>query len=149
MFSGLVEAMGLVIDVKSQPPGVRLVVEAALQSPQFIYRTELNATTGSDGRIALDSWETAARLSYLAWNSMPDAELFDLAANDRLKNEAEVEAAMRRLLDDPRALPKLISFHEQAWHFARFSKIAPDRDTYPAAPPDIVNPPPMARSAGA
>ena len=79
--------------------GVRLVVEAALQSPQFIYRTELNATTGSDGRIALDSWETAARLSYLAWNSMPDAELFDLAANDRLKNEAEVEAAERLLVE--------------------------------------------------
>jgi hypothetical protein len=119
--------------------GVRLVVEAALQSPQFLYRAELGTATGSDGQIALDSWETASRLSYLAWDSMPDAELLELAASSALHTPAEVEAVLRRLLDDPRATQKLVSFHEQAWQFARFSKIAPDRDVYPDAPPDMIN----------
>ena len=35
----------------------------------------------------------------------------------------------RRLLTDARATKKLVAFHEQAWQFGRFSKIAPDAAT--------------------
>jgi hypothetical protein len=35
-------------------------------------------------------------------------------------------------------LDKLVSFHEQAWQFGRFSRISPDRATYPNTPSDFV-----------
>lgn len=117
--------------------GVRLVVEAALQSPQFLYRTELSAEPGPNGKIALDDWEVASRLSFAIWNSMPDAPLFERAREGGLRTDAEVELAARRLLDDPKAMGKLLNFHEQAWQFGRFSKIAPDREVYPEAPADL------------
>jgi hypothetical protein len=117
--------------------GVRLVLEAMLQSPQFLYRTELGSQPGADGKIALDDWEVASRLSFLIWNSMPDAELFAAARGGALESPDAVDQTVRRLLADARATKKLVGFHEQAWQFGRFAKIAPDRGAYPNAPADL------------
>ncbi len=118
--------------------GVALVVEAALQSPQFIYRTELGDETDDDGIIPLSPWETASRLSYFIYDSMPDQPLLDAAANDELNTTEQIRAQIERMLDDPRALRKLVSFHEQAWKFDRFAKISPDPEAFPGLPNDIV-----------
>ena len=118
--------------------GVRLVVEGALQAPQFLYRTELSATPGSDGLIALDAYELASRLSYTLWDSMPDPALFELANAGALSSETEVQAAAERLAADPRALEKSLSFHAQAWDFSRYGRITPDAATFPNAPDDFV-----------
>jgi hypothetical protein len=119
--------------------GVRLVVEALLQSPQFLYRTELSAATGPDGLIALDSWEMASRLSYFLWGSMPDAELLAAAEGGKLGAPADVTAAAQRLLLSPKALASVLSFHAQSLRFARFKKVAPDAGRYPNAPSDLPN----------
>lgn len=118
--------------------GVRLSVEGLLQSPQFLYRTEASVEVGADGRITLDDFEVASRLSYFLYDSMPDAELFEAARAGQLRTPEQIEAAARRMLDQPRVLDKLVSFHEQAWQFGRFSRISPDRATYPNAPGDFV-----------
>src|SRR5690349_15856375 len=117
--------------------GVRLVLEAMLQSPQFLYRTELGSQTGADGKVALDAWEVASRLSFLIWNSMPDAELFAAARGGALQTPDAVDQTVRRLLADARATRKLVGFHEQAWQFGRIAKIAADRAVYPDAPGDL------------
>jgi hypothetical protein len=117
--------------------GVRVVVEAALQSPKFLYRTELGAVTGSDGLITLDAWELASRLSYALWNSMPDAELFASARTNALGTPAAYRAEATRLITHARGLQKAVSFHAQAWEFSRYSKISPDADEYPDAPTDL------------
>jgi hypothetical protein len=117
--------------------GVRLLVEALLQSPQFLYRSELSDTRGADGIIALDSWEMAARLSYFLWGTMPDQSLFDAAAAGKLQSAADVSAAAQRLLSDPKARASVVSFHAQALRFARFQKVAPDKTKYPNAPADM------------
>jgi hypothetical protein len=119
--------------------GVRMVVEAMLQAPQFVYRTELAAAADESGLVALDGFEIASRLSYVIWDSMPDGPLFELAAASALATPAQVRAAAERMLADPKALEKKISFHEQAFQFGRFSKIAPDPGTYPGLPGDLVD----------
>jgi hypothetical protein len=45
--------------------GLRLSVEAFLQAPQFLYRTEASLEAGAGGRLALSDWEVASRLSYV------------------------------------------------------------------------------------
>jgi hypothetical protein len=119
--------------------GVRLVVEAMLQAPQFLYRTELSATAAGDGLIALDPWELASRLSYTLWDSMPDEPLFMEAQAGRLADAASVRAAAERMVTDQRALEKAVSFHAQALGFDRFSRIAPDADTYPNVPSNFIS----------
>lgn len=118
--------------------GVRLVVEAMLQSPQFLYRTELVNIVGADGLIAPNPWEMATRLSYFLLDSMPDSQLFAEAQEGGLQTPEQIESATLRLLSEPGATEKLVSFHEQAWQFDRFSRITPDAATYPEAPSDII-----------
>jgi Protein of unknown function (DUF1592)/Protein of unknown function (DUF1588)/Protein of unknown function (DUF1595)/Protein of unknown function (DUF1587)/Protein of unknown function (DUF1585) len=117
--------------------GVQLVVEAMLQSPQFLYRTEVSDGAVQNGRETLDDWEIASRLSYLIYDSMPDDVLFQKARAGQLRTAAQVSAEVTRMLDDGRASDKLVSFHEQVWQFGRYSKISPDAETYPNMPADL------------
>jgi hypothetical protein len=116
--------------------GVALVVEAMLQSPQFLYRTEQSATAGSNGLIALDDWELASRLSYFLWNTMPSDALFQSASGGTLRTAAQVGTQAMGMVGDERATTVAVSFHDQAWN-VRFSHIAPDRNEFPNAPSDL------------
>jgi hypothetical protein len=119
--------------------GVQLVVEAMLQAPQFLYRTEVSSGAAVDGRAALDDWEVASRLSYFIFDSMPDDELFQRARDGELHTPEQVGSEVARMLDDGRASSKLASFHEQVWQVGRYAKIAPDASTYPGLPGDLVD----------
>jgi uncharacterized protein DUF1592/uncharacterized protein DUF1588/uncharacterized protein DUF1595/uncharacterized protein DUF1585/uncharacterized protein DUF1587 len=114
--------------------GVQIVVEAMLQAPQFLYRTEVSRGTLEGGRELLDDWEVASRLSYFIYDSMPDEELFSRARQGQLRTPEQVAGQVARMLDDARASDKFVSFHEQVWQFGRYSKISPDADTYPDLP---------------
>ncbi len=118
--------------------GVSLVVQAMLQSPQFLYRTEYSNEIGPDGLIPLNDYEVASRLSYFIYNSMPDDELLSAAEAGELSGSDQVRAQVERMLQTDRALQTLVDFHDQAWHFSRFSKIAPDPSLFPDAPNDLV-----------
>lgn len=83
--------------------GVRLVAEAMLQSPSFLYRVELGAEGEAGEPVELTSYELATRLSYTLWGGMPDDALFDRAAADELQDPEVLEAEARRLLSLPRA----------------------------------------------
>jgi hypothetical protein len=118
--------------------GVQIVVEAMLQSPQFLYRTEVSQGAVTGGRAALDDWEIASRLSYFLYDSMPDAALFQRATAGQLHTDEQIGAEVARLLDDPRATQKFVSFHEQLWQFGRYAKIAPDPQAFPNMPSDLI-----------
>ena len=65
----------------SMPPRqavARLVLEAMLQSPHFLYRVELSKDVATDV-IPLSASELASRLSYALWQSMPDEPLLRAA----------------------------------------------------------------------
>ena len=94
--------------------GVRLVVEAMLQSPHFLYRVEFGIPNpeGVDV-VPLTSYEMASRLSYLLWNTMPDAALFEAAEANELQTAEQIEAQARRMLATPRAREAVKNFHRQ------------------------------------
>jgi hypothetical protein len=117
--------------------GVRLTVETMLQAPEFLYRTEASRKAGG-GRVPLDDFEVASRLSFFLYDSMPDEELFAAARAGRLHTPDQVETAARRMLSEPRVLEKLVAFHDQAWQFGRFARISPDAATYTNLPKGLV-----------
>ena len=106
---------------------VRLVVEAVLQSPQFLYRLDsLQTATAESGAVRIGNWEMASRLSYFLWNSMPDEALFQAARAGELDSEQQVEAQARRMLENERARSVVLDFHRQWLGFERFSGLVRD-----------------------
>jgi hypothetical protein len=114
--------------------GVRLTLEAMLQAPEFLYRIESVGTLGADGRIHLDDFDVAARLSYFLYDSMPDEALLVEARAGRLHTAEQLEAATRRMLGEPRVLDKLVSFHDQVWEVEKFGRISADASAFPNLP---------------
>ncbi len=94
--------------------GVETTIQLMLQAPQFLYRIELHQPGGTPGSLApLDSYQLATRLSYFLWSSMPDAPLLAAAGNGLLSTPAQVDAEVRRMLDDPRAERAFLHFFRQ------------------------------------
>lgn len=116
--------------------GVRLVLEAMLQSPHFLYRVELGAAR-VEGVIPLGDFEVASRLSYALWGTMPDEELFAAAAAGMLRDPAGVEVQARRMLDDPRAAEAMVDFHRQLFDVDTFGGIAPSPERFPDASAEL------------
>jgi Protein of unknown function (DUF1592)/Protein of unknown function (DUF1588)/Protein of unknown function (DUF1587)/Protein of unknown function (DUF1595)/Protein of unknown function (DUF1585) len=105
--------------------GAQLVVEAMLQSPDFLFWLEKTPDP------KLQGWAAANRLSYALWDTMPDAELFAAAAKGELGTRAGVEREARRLLDSPRAHEALNEYVSQWLRFDRLLTASKDRRKYP------------------
>ena len=105
--------------------GARLVVEAMLQSPDFLFHTE----GGPDGRSS--DYDIASRLSYLIWDTMPDQALFDAAAKGELRTAAGREAQARRLLADAKSRQALDEFFDEWLRFDRVLNSSKDEKRYP------------------
>ncbi len=105
--------------------GVQLLVQAMLQSPHFVYRVESGTSVGADGTVTLDDYEIASRLSYMLWDSMPDATLFAAAKAGVLHDSKVLAAQAKRMLADPKAATKLDGFHAQLLELARYDTLHP------------------------
>jgi hypothetical protein len=88
--------------------GASLVIRAMLESPHFLYRTEL----GPAGE-PLNSYEIASKLSFWLLGTTPSDALLDAAAAGKLSNRDAIEATARALLEDPRAVESMRDFHGQ------------------------------------
>ena len=93
--------------------GARTVVEAMLQSPNFLFHME----AGPDGKST--DYDIASRLSYLLWDTMPDKALLDAAAKGELHAAAGRDAATRRMLDNSHAHEALDEFFDEWLRFDR------------------------------
>jgi hypothetical protein len=92
---------------------VRLVLQAILQSPSFVYHLELTPAPAGVGVTPLDGYELASRLSFALWNTLPDDELLDAAEAGTLADAKGIQAQAERLLASDRARDALASFHVQ------------------------------------
>jgi hypothetical protein len=110
--------------------GVRQTIAGMLQSPFFLYRTELSTTKVGIG-IPLNSYEIASRLSYLFWNSMPDDELFAAAQAGKLLDAEGVREEASRLFDSPRAKAQFRNFHFQAFKVQSYSDLDKNTTVFP------------------
>lgn len=97
--------------------GIAAVVATLLQSPQFLYLTEVGtAAPGETGVQLLTPYELASRLSFLLWDSIPDDALLNSARDGKLGTSADVRAAAERMMADPRARPAIIRFAREWIH---------------------------------
>lgn len=105
--------------------GAQLVVEAMLQSPNFLFR--LDETSNS----AWKPYAAASRLSYSLWDTTPDTALMDAAARGELSTPSQIEAMARRMLRDPRAHQAANEYIAEWLRFDRVLNSSRDRRRYP------------------
>jgi len=111
--------------------GVRLVLEAMLQSPHFLYRVEVGTETTDPTQVRLDGYEVASRLSYFLWKSMPDDELFAAVAEGKLSSVDEIGEQARRMLGDPKAEFVFAEFHAKWLGVDDESQLSKDTEAFP------------------
>lgn len=104
---------------------MRETLAMVLISPQFLYHTE--ARQG----VTTHQYELASKLSYFLWGSMPDEELFQLAAQGRLDDPQVIEQQVARLLADPRSQSFLNSFATQWLSIEKMKSVAVNRNLFP------------------
>ncbi len=129
----LVEPVAVASGVDADPidDAVTRGLLALLQAPDFVYRIERGEPTEDADVVQLNDFEIAARLSYLLWSSMPDAELWAQAEAGLLRDPVERDRATVRMLDDPRARRGLAAFHRQWLELGRLSGANKDRIRFP------------------
>ena len=111
---------------------IELVLQAMLQSPEFLYRIELGMPDPDAAEaVRLTHYEVASRLSYLLWGSMPDDALLQAAADEALGTREEVAAQAQRLLAEPRARQAVANFHWQWLRLGRLDALDKDPGVYP------------------
>ncbi len=111
--------------------GVKQALTAVLVSPHFLFRGELQPEPNNPGSIhPVNDYALASRLSYFLWSSMPDEELFDLAAQGRLR--PNLAAQVRRMLKDEKAQALTENFAGQWLQLRTLAILEPDRETFPA-----------------
>lgn len=107
------------------------VVHVVLSSPQFLYRIEFDPNPLDATPHALSGFELASRLSYALWSSMPDDQLFGLAASGGLAQPETLAAEVDRMIADPRAAMLTKNFAAQWFGSKRLSSHVASTTTSP------------------
>jgi hypothetical protein len=110
--------------------GVRLVLQAMLQSPHFLYLME--PTPAAAGQVtAVPPFALATRLAYFLWNSTPDEALLAAAEANRLSTRADIAAQVKRMMGDRRFGDSLSSFHLQWLDLTELGSVEKRKKIYP------------------
>ena len=132
----LVELVELVQkDKQPWEAGIKLAMQAALVSPKFLFRIELDDRPDSPDAHAIDEFALASRLSYFLWSSMPDDELLSLAEKHQLS--ANLDAQVTRMLADPRSAALVQNFALQWLQVKRLSVFTADKTLFPHFSDDL------------
>jgi Protein of unknown function (DUF1592)/Protein of unknown function (DUF1588)/Protein of unknown function (DUF1587)/Protein of unknown function (DUF1595)/Protein of unknown function (DUF1585)/Planctomycete cytochrome C len=123
--------MALYSRLRSEKPGfvqaIQVPLTAVLASPHFLYLVEPE----SDQPRPLNPYELASRLSYFLWSSMPDDELFQLAASGEILKPSVLAAQTTRMLDDPKCEALVRNFAGQWLGLRKVGANPPAKSLYP------------------
>jgi hypothetical protein len=125
--AGLAEAA--VNGGKTWEAGLQLAMQAVLCSPKFLFRAELDDRPDSPDVRSLDEYQLASRLSYFLWSTMPDEALTQLAAENQLR--ANLDVQVKRLLEDPKSDSLVENFALQWLQLKRLVSFTPDPQRFP------------------
>lgn len=116
---------------ESLEDAIRRVVLAAVTSPRFLYpETAFDSPNGP--------WAQASSLALALWDSLPDKNLRDAAAKNRLQNAKTAEKEAWRMLWDGRARHKVKGFFHHWLELSRAENVSKDSTLYPQFSPEVM-----------
>jgi hypothetical protein len=110
--------------------GIKLVIRGVLQSPNFLYLTEIGDGTQQIA-IPLTNHEIASQLAYLMAGSPPDEPLLQAAAAGQLTDPFVRQEQARRLLGTPQGQDRSIQLVREWLGLDRISTTAKDAMLFP------------------
>ena len=110
--------------------GLRYAIASMLAAPVFLFRVEVAVPDGSGG-WTLDGYSRAARLSFLLWDTTPDAMLLDAARTGALNDSAGVTQQVDRLMASPRLITGMKAFYTDFLELDSLGGITKDTTIYP------------------
>ena len=108
---------------------MRETFASVLVSPHFLYRVEIRNADGEPQ--PLNEFELASRLSYFLWSTMPDAMLFELAKEGKLRDPSVLKAQTLRMLDDQRSKEFTRRFVDQWLDLDALDRVAVNPEFFP------------------
>ncbi len=108
---------------------LRLPMQAVLVSPHFLYKIE--TPVGRGETRMLNDFELATSLSYFLWSTMPDDELFRIAAEGKLKSAPVFRGQIKRMLADPKSEALVENFAAQWLQLRHLEDFQPDPELFP------------------
>ncbi len=116
----------------SNVDGAQAVISAMLQSPYFLYRSELGAQSG--GKFALTPYEVATELAYLLTGNTPDTTLLaaaDSVAAGSLALSSMIDQQAQRLLGSSASSTSAVMGFMNGWlGLSRLYTTAKDATVY-------------------
>lgn len=120
--------------VRSPKEALRAMVIVVLSSPRFVNHVELDGESvdGDTTLLQIDAFELASRLSYLFWQTMPDAELFAAAEDGSLRTDEGFAEQASRVFADPRTKATLFQFWNEWFRLEKFTGFETTRPGFQA-----------------
>ncbi|HET7085612.1 MAG TPA: DUF1592 domain-containing protein [Rhizomicrobium sp.] len=109
--------------------GIRYSLTTLLSAPDFLFRAEMAVPKGKD--YTLDGYSRAARLSYVLWDTTPDAELLTAARSGALDSDAGLKVQAARLMASPRLETGMRAFFSDFLELDTLGAITKDPTIYP------------------
>ena len=130
---GLVEVAAKSADkLGSFYDGLAVAINAMLISPDFLFVIERSeADPDHAGRVRLDGFSYATRLSLLLWNSGPDDELIRAAETGQLQTSAGRARQVDRMLASARLDTGVRAFFDDMLGFDDLASLSKDARIYP------------------
>jgi hypothetical protein len=114
----------------SYEDGIELVIRGILQSPGFLYLTEIGDGTAADDVVTLTSHELASELSYTLTGGPPDNALLEAASAGTLATPEGREAEVRRLFATDAGRTRAIQVIREWLGIDRIYSTAKDTNIY-------------------
>lgn len=112
--------------------GFRAVIQGLLNSPLFLYRTEIgDAVDESANTFQLSDYEVASLLSYSLLGGPPSNDLLDAADAGQLTNPATLSTHVASLVNHPAASEQLRHFLSEWLEVHHFGDVEKFEDSFP------------------
>jgi len=115
--------------------GLAAVLAGMLTDPRFLFRIDM---PGRD-RVAIDGYSRAARLSYLLWDTTPDAELLEAARAGRLDSPEGLSAQVDRMIASARFAGGVRAFFTDFLRLDEIETLSKDALIFPAFSSSVAN----------
>jgi hypothetical protein len=109
--------------------GIQVAIAAILCSPNFLFRTELDASNEKSRSVSAN--ELSSRLSYFLWSSTPDSELQNFAKTGELLKPEVLARQIKRLIASQKSIALIENFASQWLQLRKLDSVSPDPEMFP------------------
>jgi hypothetical protein len=121
------------VRVKDFYAGLQIALEGMLISPRVLLVADTaEPDPQHPGRMRLDAYSQASRLSLFLWNAAPDDAVLKAAESGEILTEKGRARVVDRMLSSPRLEAGVRAFFDDMFGFDQFASLAKDPMIYPA-----------------